>query len=91
MIDHTLFIFVSLFDHIADVLSYDDFDIKPMISSMLAGVYLHVRRCEDKEFKEKIVKLDPSFTKLTWMSKNKEQVLLIADVVSRYNVVIILF
>lgn len=48
---------------------------------MLAGVYMHIRRHEDKEFKEKVVKLDSSFTKLTWMSKNKEQSLLFSDIV----------
>ena len=57
-----------------------------MISSLLAGVYLHVRRYDEKEFKEKVVKLDPSFTKLTWISKNKEQSLLLADIVSRYQI-----
>jgi singapore isolate B (sub-type 7) whole genome shotgun sequence assembly, scaffold_3 len=39
-----------------------------MLSSFLAGVVLHVRTADSKDFKERIVYLDPTLLKLNWIS-----------------------
>lgn len=54
-----------------------------MLSSFLAGVILHVRPADSKDFKERIVSLDPTLLKLNWMSvnpsKGKNHTILLED------------
>ena len=39
-----------------------------MLGSLLAGVVFHVRTADSKDFKERIVSLDPTLLKLNWIS-----------------------
>ncbi|KAK8807993.1 hypothetical protein WA588_006478, partial [Blastocystis sp. NMH] len=47
-----------------------DYDIPQMLSAFQAGVVLHVRTADSKDFKERIVMLDPTLRSLHWMSTN---------------------
>ena len=54
--------------------------MKSMLSSALVGINIYARLDEERDFKERVFVIDPSFTKLTWMAKNRLQFLLLADV-----------
>lgn len=47
-----------------------DYDIPQMLSAFQAGVVLHVRTADSKDFKERIVMLDPTLRSLHWMLTN---------------------
>lgn len=47
-----------------------DIAITQMLESMLEGVVVFVRTADSRDFKERIVRLDPSLLRLTWSSVN---------------------
>ena len=47
-----------------------DIAITQMLESMLEGGVVFVRTADSRDFKERIVRLDPSLLRLTWSSVN---------------------